>query len=239
MKLAERLLKVASLVPPSSSIADIGTDHGYIPIYLIQQKKIKKAVAADIHKGPLERAKVHIAEKQLQDKIEVRLGSGLSVINKYEVEGAVIAGMGGQMIQSILEHDNSIARTLRWFVLQPQSHVADLRIWLQKNKYQIEKEVLIQEKHQLYEAIYVVQGEMKEFSFLDAEIGVTKGRYEDLLFKHHLGKLIKKRNLMIQNIAAQSVNEINQVKRYKAVQEKKILEEIYENIRIKHYRNDE
>lgn len=226
MKLTKRLSAVANLIPCCSCIADIGTDHAYIPIYLIEKGKIAKAIAADINKGPLERAKKHIEQKQMADRVEVRLGNGLSVLKKHEVDGAVLAGMGGHMMQSVLGKDHLIAKTLNWIVLQPQNHISDLRIWLQKNKYRIEKEVLVEEKNQLYEAMYVTQGEMEQFSLLEAEVGITKGRYKDPLFKNLLEKLIKKRNFVIQGVVKESANEVNKIKRDKAIKEKELLEEI-------------
>ncbi len=226
MKLSKRLAAVADMVPFSASMADIGTDHGYIPIYLIKEKRIKKAVAADIHKGPLVAAEEHIHEEHLENQIETRMGSGLSVLKKNEVDGVVIAGMGGLMIESILENDGDIAKALDWLVLQPQNHISELRIWLQKKGYQIEREILIQEKEHLYEALYVTQGEMKPFDDMDAEIGVTEGRYGDPLFPSHLKKLINKRNSIIQNIDGKPANERNRKKLKKAIQDKVILEGI-------------
>ena len=102
MKLTPRLRAVAELVPCGSCIADIGTDHAYVPIFLIHNGRIKYAIAGDIHAGPAQRAREHIKREGLSTKIKVREGAGLSILEEDEVDGAVIAGMGGFMIRNML-----------------------------------------------------------------------------------------------------------------------------------------
>lgn len=119
MKLTERLEKVASLVPKSTSMADIGTDHGYLPLALLEEGKVERAIACDINRGPLERAREHIISLGREKDIALRLGGGLSVLEKGEVDGVVIAGMGGLMMRDILEADIDKAQALHWLVLQP------------------------------------------------------------------------------------------------------------------------
>ena len=103
MKLSKRLETIASFVPEGSRIADIGTDHGYIPIHLVQEGKAKHASAMDVRKGPLLRAQSHIQEAGLIDAIEVRLSDGLLKLEKDEADCVVIAGMGGELMIPILE----------------------------------------------------------------------------------------------------------------------------------------
>ena len=101
MKLTPRLRAVAELVPCGSCIADIGTDHAYVPISLIHNGRIKYAIAGDIHAGPAQRAREHIKREGLSTKIKVCEGAGLSILEEDEVDGAVIAGMGGFMLSLI------------------------------------------------------------------------------------------------------------------------------------------
>ena len=98
MKLSHRLETIASFVPKGSIVADIGTDHGYIPIWLLQQKIAVKAIAMDIGEGPLKRAREHIVLYGLEDLIETRLSNGLSGLYPKEADTVVIAGMGGELI---------------------------------------------------------------------------------------------------------------------------------------------
>ena len=114
MKLTPRLRAVAGLVPCGSCIADIGTDHAYVPISLIHNGRIKYAIAGDIHAGPAQRAREHIKREGLSMKIKVREGAGLSILEEDEVDGAVIAGMGGFMIRDILKQEYVIAESIKW-----------------------------------------------------------------------------------------------------------------------------
>ena len=103
VKISNRLTTAAALVTQGYTLADVGTDHGYIPIYLLQQKKIPSAIAMDINEGPLERAKEHIALYGLQAYIQTRLSDGVVALKPGEVEAVLIAGMGGGLIMHILK----------------------------------------------------------------------------------------------------------------------------------------
>ena len=116
MDISKRLELVAGLVT-NKVIADIGTDHGYVPIYLYKQGKIKKAYARDVRKGPLEKCKQNIALYGAEDVIEPRLGSGLIPLKPGEAETAIMAGMGGMLIVHILEDSPAVAESLQELVL--------------------------------------------------------------------------------------------------------------------------
>ena len=103
VKISNRLTTAAALVTQGYTLADVGTDHGYIPIYLLQQKKIPSAIAMDINEGPLERAKEHIALYGLQAYIQTRLSDGVAALKPGEVEAVLIAGMGGGLVMHILK----------------------------------------------------------------------------------------------------------------------------------------
>lgn len=222
--LTNRLQRVADLVPVGHCMADIGTDHGYLPMYLVEKEIMKNAIACDIHQGPLERAKEHLLSFSQRDQISLRLGGGLSPLKKGEVDGVTICGMGGLMIRQILEEEAEKASALRWMVLQPQNHVAELKQFLSENHFCIEKEVLSLDGGQLYEILKVVPGEMKSLSLLEAEIGATEDYRKDPLFPVHIHKLIKKRNFLIQGVAEDTTNERNRKKREQAVKELQVLE---------------
>ena len=120
-------------------IADIGTDHAYIPIYLVKNDLAEYVIAGDVRQGPVDIAKANVEKHKLSDKIEVRLGSGLSVIEKGEVDTVIIAGMGGQLISEILSADTEKARECN-LVLQPMNAQYELRKYLISNGFSITDE---------------------------------------------------------------------------------------------------
>lgn len=153
MKLTDRLLKIANLVSEGKRVADIGTDHGYIPVYLLNNNKIDYAILADVNKGPLDNAKKEVNHNNLEDKVDLRLGSGLEVLNENEVDEVIIAGMGGILISELLEAKKSVAHTVDKLILQPMQAQNELRKYLYNNGYEILNEVLVKEDFRIYEII--------------------------------------------------------------------------------------
>ena len=102
IKLSKRMKAVSSMVTPGGMLADIGTDHGYVPISLVQRKKVKRAIAMDVNIGPLQRANEHIREFKLEEYIETRLSDGVEKLEVGEVDSILIAGMGGELVIRIL-----------------------------------------------------------------------------------------------------------------------------------------
>lgn len=143
-------------------IADIGTDHAYIPIYLVENGISEKAIAGDVCEGPVEIAKANIKKNNLADKIEVRLGSGLSVIENGEVDTIIIAGMGGQLISEIIDADVEKARECS-LVLQPMNAQYELRKYLIKNGFSITHEDLALEGFKVYNVMNIENGRQAEF----------------------------------------------------------------------------
>lgn len=153
MKLTDRLLKIASLVDNGKKIADIGTDHGYIPVYLLNQNKIQYAILGDVNKGPLENARKEVTRNKLQDKVDLRLGSGIEVLKENEVDEIIIAGMGGMLINNLLKANEKVAHATEKLILQPMQAPEELRMFLYQNGYKILDEHLVREEHRLYEII--------------------------------------------------------------------------------------
>ncbi len=135
----ESLQAAADLVPVCESMADIGTDHGYLPIYLVQEGRAKRAIACDVNDGPLTRAREDVSSSGLSRQIGLRLGGGLAPLGKGEVDGVTICGMGGLLMRDILVENEEKAQALSWLVLQPQGHVAELRQFLGRHHFRIEK----------------------------------------------------------------------------------------------------
>ncbi len=171
MEISKRLEKVAELVS-YETIADIGTDHGYVPIYLYQRGKIKKAYACDIRKGPLEKCRANIALYGAGDVIEARLGSGLTPLQPFEAETAIMAGMGGMLIVHILQDSPEVAASLKELVLSPQRDFGEVR------KYLHEIGFVIQEEHMLKEdgKPYVLMRCEKGLEKYDREIDYLYGK---------------------------------------------------------------
>ncbi|MCT4509239.1 MAG: class I SAM-dependent methyltransferase [Tepidibacter sp.] len=177
MKLTPRLEAVADLVSDNIKVADIGTDHGYIPVYLIKKNKIQNAIAADINKGPLDNARKEIYSNNLEDRIELRLGSGLSVLKLGEVDEVVIAGMGGVLISQLIENELEIAKKLDKIILQPMQASSELRKYLHKNSFIIEEEILVKEDFRIYEIMVVTYDETgKRQEFIEDEIYYEVGK---------------------------------------------------------------
>ena len=150
MELSKRLTAVAGLVTEGASVADIGTDHGYIPIYLIEQNLSPKVIAMDINKGPLERARIHIAGYGMSDRIETRLSDGLAAVKPKEVEEMIVAGMGGGLVIHILEEGKQIVSTLKGCILQPQSEIQKVREYLVEHGFRFEAEDMVEEDGKYY-----------------------------------------------------------------------------------------
>ena len=158
--LTPRLRTAASLVPEGARLADIGTDHAYLPAALLLEGKIPYAIAADLRQGPLLRAKETAALYGCQKQMGFRLCDGLKGIRPEETDAIVIAGMGGETIAQILEAAPWVRERQVPLVLQPMSSIPDLREWLQEHGYQIQEERLAQEGDNLYVILSVCSGEM-------------------------------------------------------------------------------
>lgn len=150
MKLSERLELVLSFVEPGESAADVGTDHGHVPVELVRRAIVKKAVAMDVRKGPLSRATENIALAGLADKIETRLSDGVAKLQPGEADSVVIAGMGGELIIKILENGRHMWDSVKQWVLSPQSEIFKVRRWLFENGFVIRKEDMVLEDGKFY-----------------------------------------------------------------------------------------
>lgn len=150
MELSKRLKAVAELVTPGMRLADVGTDHGYIPIYLTEAGVIPSAIAMDINKGPLERAKEHIREHGLEGKIQTRLSDGLKNLQMNEADCMIAAGMGGGLVIRILSEERDTAGLLKELILQPQSEIDSVRKYLTEEGYRIVAEDMVYEDGKYY-----------------------------------------------------------------------------------------
>ena len=159
LPISKRLLCCASMVQPGSRVADIGTDHGYLGIYLLQTGAARHVIACDLRKDPLENARRNAKLFGVDGKMELRLSDGLEKILPDEVDTVVMAGMGGDLIQKILSQCPWRKREGLQFILQPQSAGNVLRRWLCEDGFEIQREEPVQDGHFLYTVMDIRQGE--------------------------------------------------------------------------------
>ena len=145
MQLSLRLSAIADLVTEGNRLVDVGCDHGYLPVYLIQQKKIPSAIAMDVRKGPLSRAQEHIRQYGLEEYIQTRLSDGLEGLKAGEGDTLVIAGMGGPLMERILTDGRSVRNSFSELILQPQSDIPHFRRFIQSEGWEITEEKMVEE----------------------------------------------------------------------------------------------
>lgn len=160
MRLSKRLETVASFVLPGSRVADIGTDHGYVPIWLIERGIAGHVIAMDVRKGPLLRAQEHIAQHKLEESIETRLSDGLAQLRGGEADTVVIAGMGGELMLKILKDGAHVWDSVSRFVLSPQSELETFRRGLEAMGFAIEEETMLEEDGKYYTVMAAGRGTM-------------------------------------------------------------------------------
>ncbi len=155
MELSTRLKAIAKLIENCNTVADIGSDHGYIPIYVIEEKIAKRAIASDINIGPVKRAQTNIISRGLEDRISCRRGAGLATLGFKEAEAVIIAGMGGNLIRDIILEDMEKVVPLQYMILQPAQNPEVLREFLYKNDFEVLKEELTFDEGKYYEIFKV------------------------------------------------------------------------------------
>ena len=228
MKLTDRLLKIASLVTEGKKVADIGTDHGYIPVYLLNQGKVPYAILADVNKGPLENARGEVRHNKLLDKVDLRLGSGIEVLVKGEVDEVIIAGMGGILISELLEAKLEVAHSVDKLILQPMQAQNELRKYLLNNGFEILDEVLVKEDFRIYEII-IAKYTGKNTVVSDEiyyEVGTKLIENKDPLLNEFIDKKIYMYNSIIKKIEGKSSEGIE-----KKIKESKDSIEKLENLK--------
>ena len=192
MNLGSRLQGIANSVLPNKVFADIGTDHAYLPIYLIKNGIVKKAIAGDYNQGPYEAAQKAVLNYNLAGKIEVRLGNGLTVLAEGEADIVAIAGMGGTTIVEILSAKLNLAQQVQRLILQPMNNAQGVRLWLSQNSFKIVAEDLVLDEGKLYEIIVAEKGIEAIVEEILYEIGPKLWEKKHSLLEQHLNKLLNK-----------------------------------------------
>lgn len=204
LALQPRLQLLADMVPAGSRLADVGTDHGYLPVYLLQQGRISRAIASDIVDGPLQHARQTAAEYEV-DGIDFRLCPGLDAIAPHEADTVVIAGMGGETIQAILSAAPWTADGSHLLLLQPMTKVEYLRKWLVDNRYAFTEERLVWDKDHLYPVFAVRGGTQPPLTAVQQYGGVLLDG--DPLYGAYLDERIGKLQKTVEGLQKSSVVE--------------------------------
>ena len=206
---------VAAMVTSGGVLADVGTDHGYIPIALIQRQKIKSAIAMDINKGPLARAQDNIASARLGDYIQTRLSVGVAALGEGEADSILIAGMGGELVIHILSEGEKVCKAASELILQPQSDIRKVREYLRLHHYKIVDEDMICEDGKYYPMMRVINVELDNaWMKMDEQTRVACDIYGPLLLRN--GNPVLRRFLVrqhrqltqiLQTLQAQTMSE--------------------------------
>lgn len=179
MRLSRRLQMVADQVLSGGVLADIGCDHGFTSIFLVSNGLVRKAIAMDVREGPLGRAAEHVAESGLQEQIELRLSDGMDGLRPGEADTILISGMGGALMEQILQEHPEVTKAAQELVLSPQSEVYRIRTCLHELGFRIAREDMVQDMGKYYVALRAVPGK----EHYSKTVEYTYGR--DLILQKH------------------------------------------------------
>ena len=184
VEISERMRALTGLVTPGLTMCDVGCDHGFVAIYLVQKEICPKVFAMDVRSGPLSRAQEHIRQYGLGDWIETRLSDGLAKLKAGEAEGMICAGMGGPLMIKILEEGQVLTGEMKELILQPQSEISEFRKYLRTHGYHIIKEDMVFEDGKYYPMMKVVPGEVLQPSVEDTSKQQIFDRFGQYLLEH-------------------------------------------------------
>ncbi|TYP54961.1 tRNA (adenine(22)-N(1))-methyltransferase [Thermosediminibacter litoriperuensis] len=228
MKLSERLTAIAHLIPPGTAVADVGTDHAYLPIYLVRNGISRKVIATEVREGPFERARANVKKAGLEEFIEVRLGYGLTPLRPGEAEVAVIAGMGGETIWSIIEKSPDIVNSLSAVIVQPMRYQPKLRKALMDHGFNFIEERVVKSEDRFYEIIVVRKGDPVSYDEIDVLVGpvLKKKKTPEVLgyIKARLDRLFYRLKELEGRNTISAANA-----RESLMREIELLREVYEN----------
>ncbi|MEH7124559.1 tRNA (adenine(22)-N(1))-methyltransferase TrmK [Bacillus sp. JJ1773] len=232
-KLSQRLEAVANYIPEGCRLADIGSDHAYLPCYAVKRGMIPFAVAGEVAEGPYQSAKSQVEAEGLNDKINVRKGNGLQVISVDEVDCITIAGMGGALITNILEEGKEKLGTVKRLILQPNISAITIRSWLNENGWVLIAEEILEEDEKIYEILVAEKGDSKERRELDLQKELLFGPFllkqKSVIFKKKwLGELKNWQRILAQLENAAATEETIE-KKNELIEKIKMAEEVLDH----------
>jgi len=205
--ISKRLELVASFVPQGAVLLDVGSDHAYLPIELVERGRIEGAIAGEVVVGPYQSAIKNVEAHCLKEKIQVRLANGLAAFEEVDqVSVITIAGMGGRLIATILEEGLEKLANVERLILQPNNREDDLRIWLQDNGFQIVAESILEEAGKFYEILVVEAGQMK-LSASDVRFGPFLSKEVSPVFVQKWQKEAAKLEFALNQIPEKNLEE--------------------------------
>ena len=205
--ISKRLELVASFVPQGAVLLDVGSDHAYLPIDLVEKGKIERAIAGEVVEGPYQSAVKNVEAHGLKEKIQVRLANGLAAFEEADhVSVITIAGMGGRLIATILEEGLDKLASVERLILQPNNREDDLRIWLQDHGFQIVAESILEEAGKFYEILVVEAGQMK-LSASDLRFGAFLSKEVSPVFVQKWQKEATKLEFALSQIPEKNLEE--------------------------------
>ena len=207
-RLSKRLSAVAAYVQKGSRLADVGSDHAYLPLFLVENSTIDFAVAGEVVQGPYQSALKNVAQAGQLEQIQVRLANGLSAIESSDqIDTITIAGMGGRLIADILEADLAKLAGVQRLILQPNNREDELRIWLQEQGFQIVAEEMVTENQKFYEILVVEPGTM-ELTPLEQRFGPFLLQEKSSVFLAKWQSELEKLTRSLEKIPAQHQEDI-------------------------------
>jgi tRNA (adenine22-N1)-methyltransferase len=212
-KLTKRLLMLADKINKGSIVADIGTDHAYLLIYLVYIGKCDRAFGSDVRIGPLERALFNVRDFGMQDKITLTLCNGIDDKTQKTADTFVIAGMGGELMSEIINKSSVLKEGNPTLLLQPMSGEEELREYLYKNGYKITDEDLCKEGHRYYTMMTVTKGKEQHISDIYSYVGYNLIKNRHPLLMEFINYNIKRLSRAIEGMRSASDPNIIEIKR--------------------------
>ncbi len=231
LALSDRLRAVALEIPIGSKIADIGSDHAYLPCYAALNGLISYAVAGEVNEGPFQSAKNQVEKLNLNDRIKVRKGNGLEVIERDEVNIITIAGMGGPLISEILEAGKDKLNGIERLILQPNIGAKSIRVWLLENGWELMKEHILEEDEKIYEVLVAERGTpLKPYNENKNQSGLLLGPFlmkeKNEAFRKKWRHELLKWKKIIEQIDQRAQNEDTVEKRKDLMNKVQMVEEV-------------
>lgn len=197
MKISDRLKELSTFVDENDKLIDIGCDHALLDIYLCDEYKNLKVIASDVHEGALKSAEKNIEKFKMNDRIDLRLGDGLTIVNADEIDTVLIAGMGFNTIKRILSNDTKMTNVKK-IVIQSNTDVVKLRKFVIKLGFKITRELLVKDNDIIYTIIEFKPGSEK-YSYEEIYFGPRiLDNKDDIFYEYYSKKLLKYENLLLQ-----------------------------------------
>jgi len=181
-----RIEAILGLLRPCRLLADVGTDHGFVPVLAVQRNLAERAIASDLREAPIQLARRHISLAELTDRVDVVLGDGLLALENRGVDAVVIAGMGGELVRNLCEAAPHVLRDVRQLVLQPNQNAECVRLWARQNGWHLREETMLERRGRFFVVTSFERGTAP-----DPAYAAITGWDEEVLFR--VGPLLAKR----------------------------------------------